>query len=190
MHAPMIYFESLSQADILAVDDSGHPVLIVQIKRVPPLAESVAQLTKTMKDHEPPIPFGMLADDRRIQVFLPGSDEPVVTLNTTNVLSRYEPAFPERRIHEPYFSALVESWLGDLVNHWKCDDPPGRVELERIGLIERLSPEHPWARRCGLTARIYVETNFVIGFAQGRSLAIDQLMRQPIPGAALMLPTP
>ena len=41
-----------------------------------------------------------------------------------------------------------------------------------------------------MTAAVYVETNFLIGFALGRNEAIDLLMTQPLGGVRILVPAP
>jgi hypothetical protein len=65
-------------------------------------------------------------------------EEPIVRLDTREILQFYDPEFPGKRVFESYLLTLVEAWLRDLAYHWKSENPPGSAELERVGLLERL----------------------------------------------------
>ena len=67
-----------------------------------------------------------------------GLGEPIVQLDTRQVLQHYDTDFPRRRVFEFYLLTLVEAWLRDLAYHWKSENPPGSEELGRTGLLEKL----------------------------------------------------
>jgi hypothetical protein len=64
--------------------------------------------------------------------------EPLVRLDTRQVLQHYDPDFPSRRVFEAYLLTLAEAWLRDLAYHWKSESPPGSDELRSVGLLEKL----------------------------------------------------
>ena len=55
-----------------------------------------------------------------------------------DILSQYDPGFKGKRIFWTYMTVLVRSWLSDLANHWKHEEPPGSERLTEIGLLPRL----------------------------------------------------
>jgi hypothetical protein len=135
------------EADIIAEDRDGRAILIVELKAMNGSGRlGIEQTLKCLKASG--ASFGMFADFDRILVFGKGrksSDDPILYLNTSDVLSFYEPRFAEKTISEEYFATLIEAWLRDMAFHWKSAQPPALEEMRAIGLAGRL--EGGMARR-------------------------------------------
>ncbi|MEI6443920.1 MAG: hypothetical protein WCO29_12550 [Nostocales cyanobacterium ELA583] len=83
----------------------------------------------------------MLADLTKINVFKSTNglfSEPMISLNTRDILSHYDSRFSEKRIFKFYLKTLIESWLRDLAYQWKSKRPPGYQELEKTGILSKL----------------------------------------------------
>jgi hypothetical protein len=126
--------------DAAVVDRENHAVALIEVKANP--VENGApipprQLAKSAEQ----IPFVLLIDPNSIRLYRPSGEnlgEPIVQLDTQQVLQHYDPELPTRRVFEPYLLTLVEAWLHDLAYHWKSEKPPGSEELARAGLLEKL----------------------------------------------------
>jgi hypothetical protein len=85
------------------------------------------------------IPFVMLADKENIEFFRWDGQklsEPILSLNTADVLSRYEPSFEDKSIYDRYLVTLIESWLRDLGYNWNSETPPNSKEMQEIGFLQ------------------------------------------------------
>ncbi|RUT01367.1 hypothetical protein DSM106972_069180 [Dulcicalothrix desertica PCC 7102] len=85
------------------------------------------------------IPFAMLADKDNIEFLRwdgQNLSEPILTLNTADVLSHYEPKFKEKKLYNSYFIGLIESWLRDLGYNWNSETPPYLKEMQEIGFLQ------------------------------------------------------
>ncbi len=126
--------------DAAVMDREDHAVALVEVKAHP--VESWAtilqgQLAKSTER----VAFVLTIDPNCIQLYRSGGEslgEPIVRLDTRQVLQHYDPEFPGKRVFESYLLTLVEAWLRDLAYHWKSEDPPGSEELGRAGLLEKL----------------------------------------------------
>ncbi|WP_066375172.1 MULTISPECIES: type I restriction enzyme HsdR N-terminal domain-containing protein [unclassified Anabaena] len=90
-------------------------------------------------------PFIMLATTENITIFIwDGNDfsDPIVSLNTENILCNYDEEFSElrnnNRISGFYLETLVEAWLRDLAYHWKSEQPPEFARLQEIGFSQKI----------------------------------------------------
>lgn len=140
-------YNSMIRADIVACDVSDFPVLLVEVKGVSPVPESISQLISYLETVEPKVPFGMLVDPDKLQVFRREGDtpsKPVLVLSTQEVLRHYDPEFGPNRSFETYLEALVEAWLRDLAVHWNSDNPPAVEQIAAIGLLKRLQGGMIW----------------------------------------------
>ena len=126
--------------DAAVVDRENRTVALVQVKTYP--VESWAPiLQRQLAKFAEPVSFVLTIDPDSIQLYRsegPGLEEPIVRLDTRQVLQHYDPEFPKNRVFEPYLLTLVEAWLRDLAYHWKSVSPPGSEELGRAGLLEKL----------------------------------------------------
>lgn len=85
------------------------------------------------------IPFAMLVDKINIEFFRwdgQNLSEPILILNTPDVLSHYEPKFNEKSLYDMYLTGLTEAWLRDLASRWNLETPPYKKELQEIGLLQ------------------------------------------------------
>jgi hypothetical protein len=128
-------------ADIVARDKNGNPVLLVDIKTSTKDPQINTKITDLLAQAHGNIPFGMLADIEKISIFKWGTEhwlEPICVLTTADALSNYEPEFRKKRIFYDYFVSLMEAWLSDLAYQWQSSHPPFLEEIKKIGLLEKL----------------------------------------------------
>jgi hypothetical protein len=126
--------------DAAVVDREDHAVALVEVKAHP--VESWATiLAGQLAKFAERVAFVLTIDPNDIQLYKSEGEslgEPIVRLDTREVLQHYDPGFAGKRVFEPYLLTLVEAWLDDLAYHWKSEDPPGSEELGRVGLLEKL----------------------------------------------------
>ncbi len=126
--------------DAAVVDTEDRTVALVQVKADP--AEGSAIIVPSQLARFPETATYFLAiDPNSIWLFRPEREilgEPIVRLDTRQVLQHYDPDFPRERVFESYLVTLVEAWLRDLAYHWKSENPPGAEELRKAGLLEKL----------------------------------------------------
>jgi hypothetical protein len=126
--------------DAAVLDRENHAVALVQVKAHP--VESWATiLPRQLAKFAERVAFVLTIDPDCIQLYRPGGEslgEPIVHLDTRQVLRHYDPEFPRKRVFESYLLTLVEAWLRDLAYHGKSENPPGSEELGRAGLLEKL----------------------------------------------------
>ena len=136
----------IAEADIIAEDRDGNPILIVEVKVTDASqADIVAFLNRFVKA-APTFEFAMFVDLEQIAVMksdLANPQNPLMTLKTLDVLQFYDPDFAGKNskygsigIFRDYVGTLVEAWLRDLAYHWKSQTPPGAEELTGTGLLE------------------------------------------------------
>jgi hypothetical protein len=126
--------------DAVIVDRENHTVAVVEAKTH--RAEKWATiLPKLLARSTERVAFVLTIDPDCIQLYrAEGASlgEPIVNLDTRQVLRYYDPEFPGKRVFDSYLLTLAEAWLRDLAYHWKSDKPPGSEELGRAGLLEKL----------------------------------------------------
>lgn len=135
-------FRLFINADIVARDKNGNPVLLVDVRTRTLHPQVSTQILESLEQAKGSIPFAMLVNPENISIFKWKSDnwqEPICLLNTAEALSRYEPEFSKKRIFHDYFVSLIEAWLSDLAYRWKSDSPPFIEEIKKIGLLEKLA---------------------------------------------------
>ena len=126
--------------DAAVMDRENHAVALVQVK-AHPVERWATVLPRQLAKLAERVAFVLTIDPGCIQVYRPGGQslgEPIVRLDTRQVLGHYDPEFPRKRVFESYLLTLVEAWLRDLAYHWKSENPPGSEELGRAGLLEKL----------------------------------------------------
>ncbi len=126
--------------DAAVLDRENHAVALVQVK-AHPVERWAAILPRQLAKFAERVAFVLTIDPDCIQLYRPGGEdlgEPIVHLDTRQVLRHYDPEFPRKRVFESYLLTLVEAWLRDLAYHWKSENPPGSEELGRAGLLEKL----------------------------------------------------
>lgn len=126
--------------DAAVVDRENHPVALIQVKAHPVERWATILPGQLAKSGER-VGYVLTIDPNGIQLYRPGGEslgEPIVHLDTQQILQHYDPEFPRKRVFESYLLTLVEAWLRDLAYHWKSENPPGSEELARAGLLEKL----------------------------------------------------
>jgi hypothetical protein len=126
--------------DAAIMDRDNHAVAFVQVK-AHPVERWATVLPRQLAKFAERVAFVLTIDPNRIQLYRPVGEslgEPIVQLDTRQVLQHYDPEFPGKRVFDSYLLTLVEAWLRDLAYHWKSENPPGSEELGRAGLLEKL----------------------------------------------------
>ncbi len=140
--------EDIDHPDFLALDKDRQIVLIAEIKGFPfNFQETKAKKYATLRlidylhSANILIPFAMLVDVNNILILKwDGNNlsEPVISINTADVLIDYDPKFRDKRIFSLYLKGLIEAWVRDLAYHWKSEIPPFTKEMMAIGLLQLL----------------------------------------------------
>ena len=126
--------------DAAVVDRENHTVALVEVK-AHPVERWATILPRQLAKFAERVAFVLTIDPNHIQLYRSGEEslrEPIVRLDTRQVLQHYDPEFPRERVFESYLLTLVEAWLRDLAYHWKSEVPPGSEELGKAGLLEKL----------------------------------------------------
>ena len=126
--------------DAAVVDRENHTIALVEVK-AHPVERWATILPRQLAKFAERVAFVLTIDPNCIQLYRSGEEslgEPIVRLDTRQVLQHYDPEFPRERVFESYLLTLVEAWLRDLAYHWKSEDPPGSEELGKAGLLEKL----------------------------------------------------
>ena len=126
--------------DAAVVDRENYTVALVEVK-AHPVERWATILPRQLAKFAERVAFVLTIDPNCIQLYRSGGEslgEPIVRLDTRQVLQHYDPEFPRERVFESYLLTLVEAWLRDLAYHWKSEDPPGSEELRKAGLLEKL----------------------------------------------------
>jgi hypothetical protein len=126
--------------DVAVVDRDNRAVALVQVK-AHPVRRRETILPTQLPNFAESVAFVLTIDPNRIHLYTPVGEslgEPIVQLDTRQVLQHYDPEFSKKRVFEPYLLTLVEASLRDLAYHWKSEDPPTSEELGRAGLLEKL----------------------------------------------------
>jgi hypothetical protein len=126
--------------DAAVVDRENHTVALVEVK-AHPVERWATILPRQLAKFAERVAFVLTIDPNCIQLYRSEGEslgEPIVRLDTRQVLQHYDPEFPRERVFESYLLTLVEAWLRDLAYHWKSEDPPGSEELGKAGLLEKL----------------------------------------------------
>lgn len=126
--------------DAVLVDRENHAIALVEVKTRP--REKWATIVqRLLVKFAEPVAFVITIDLDSIRLYRAGGvilGEPIVHLDTLQVLGHYDPELPRKQLFESYLLTLVEAWLRDLSYHWKSENPPGVEELRRTGLLEKL----------------------------------------------------
>jgi hypothetical protein len=126
--------------DAAVVDRENHTVALIEAKAHPEERWATI-LPRQLAKFAERVDFVLTIDPNCIQLYRSGGEslgEPIVRLDTPQILRHYDPDFPRERVFEPYLVTLAEAWLRDLAYHWKSEDPPGSDELAGTGLLEKL----------------------------------------------------
>lgn len=128
--------------DAVVTDRDELPVALIQVKGRPLGKDWMPLLRSELAQRPFPAADFLLAIDP-VSIHLhtltdKELSEPVLRLDTPQVLSHYDPDFAGKRIFEFYLLTLVEAWLDDLAYHWKSPVPPGSDELKATGFLSRV----------------------------------------------------
>lgn len=150
-------------ADIVVLNKDDKVVLLVEIKGTKLAGreakqKAISSLQSYLQSTKKDIHFAMLADLNNIEIFQWNGEyfsEPIISLNTAEILSNYDGEFRNKKILEFYLETLVEAWLRDLAYHWKSETQPAAKELAEIGLLQQLAggTTHSQVNLCGDTLR-------------------------------------
>lgn len=127
--------------DTAVVDRENHPVAFVEVK-AHAVEEWATVLPEQRAKSTQEVAFLLTIDPDWIRLYRSGAaslGEPIVGLDTRQVLQHYDPEDPGKRVFESYPLTLVEAWLRDLAYHWKSENPPGSMEPGGAGLLELLT---------------------------------------------------
>ncbi len=139
--------EDVDRPDIVALDKDGKIVLIAEVQGFPfdsnpkkTKENAILQIIDHLQASKVLIPFAIFVDLESILVFRwNGSNlSEVISFNTGDVLSHYEPEFNKKQIFNLYLTGLTEAWISDFCYHWKSEIPPASKEIEEIGLLQFL----------------------------------------------------
>ncbi|MEH1846678.1 MAG: hypothetical protein V7L25_17195 [Nostoc sp.] len=138
--------EDIDFPDLVALDKEQQIILIAEVKGLPfnfqetkTKKYAILRLIDYLQAAKILIPFAMLVDVNKILIFKwDGNNlsEPIISLNTADVLSYYEPKFCDKSIFNLYLKGLTEAWLHDLAYYWKSAIPPLAKEMAEIGLLQ------------------------------------------------------
>ncbi|WP_017316637.1 hypothetical protein [Mastigocladopsis repens] len=139
---------NVDRPDFVALDKERQVILIAEIKGFPfnftdkkTKEYAILRLIDYLQAAKILIPFAMLVDVDKILIFKwdgKNLSEPILCLNTANVLSHYDPEFSNKKIFSFYLTGLTEAWLRDLAYHWKSEISPASKEMAKIGLLQLL----------------------------------------------------
>jgi len=121
------------------LDKEDRAVAFVEVK-VEPVDNWATVLTRQLANFDERDAFILTVDLNCIQLYKPVGQnlgEPIVRLDSKQVLQHYDPEFGRKRVFEFYLLTLVLAWLRDLAYHWKSENPPSAEELRRAGLLEK-----------------------------------------------------
>ena len=140
--------KNVDSPDFVALDKEGQVILIAEVKGLPfnftdkkTKNYAILRLIDYLELAKNLIPFVMLVDVENILIFKwngKNLSEPILCLNTADVLSHYEPEFSTRQIFSLYLKTLTEAWISDFSYHWKSKMPPASKEMVEIGLLQKL----------------------------------------------------
>ncbi len=139
--------EYIDRPDVVALDKNGKIVLIVEIQGFPfdsnpkhSKENAILRIIEYLQASKALITFAMFVDLKNILIFRwDGSNlSEVLSFNTGDVLSHYEPEFNKKQIFNLYLTGLIEAWISDFCYHWKSEIPPASKEIAKIGLSQLL----------------------------------------------------
>lgn len=140
--------EDIDHPDFIALDKDEEVILIAEVQgfsfnfqEQKAKDKAILRLINFLQAAKALIPFAMLIDVENILIFKwdgKNLSEPILWLNTADVLSHYEPKFSSKEIYYLYLRTLTEAWLRDFAYHWKSKVPPFTKEMAEIGLLHLL----------------------------------------------------
>ncbi|TVP63714.1 MAG: hypothetical protein EA343_07350 [Nodularia sp. (in: Bacteria)] len=136
---------TIEVSDITAWDKNGQKLLVSKIRArdiEEDIKAKVEEILKFEYEHNHlTVPYGMTATPEYINIFQWDGKNlaTVYTFATHEVMTEYDSEFASKRVFEYYLETLVESWLRDLADNWKTDNPPKLQELTQIGFVDKLA---------------------------------------------------
>jgi hypothetical protein len=135
--------------DLTIEGSRGDTILIAKVRtrliydEAEVLEQLISYLQAFKEKYNKDIPFVMFVTREKIDIYLWSNEHlsaPLLTLETNVVLKEYDPEFEQtdKRVSEYYAETLIESWLKDLIDEWKTENPPYKAELEEKGILEKL----------------------------------------------------
>lgn len=130
-----------SAFDAALVDQQDQPIALVQIKSLHLGDAAIEEAVKRPHPFSTDVDYLFWIDPMDIRLYRwsgAALGEPVVCLNTAEILRHYDPEFGKQRVFKGYLQTLVEAWLRDLAYRWKSETPPGAEALRSAGLLDRV----------------------------------------------------
>ncbi len=138
----------VDRPDFVALDKEEQIILIAEVKGNPfdsntkkTKENAILQIIDFLQAEKTLIFFAMFVDLENVLFFRWNGkilSEVILSINTADVLSHYEPEFHSKQIFNLYLLVLTEAWLRDLTYHWKLEIPPFTKEMADIGLLQLL----------------------------------------------------
>ncbi len=147
MQATNLELQDVDRPDVVALDKDGKTILIVEVQGFPfdsnpkkTKENAILRIIDYLQASKTLILFAMFVDLENILVFRwDGSNlSEILSFNTGDVLSDYEPEFNKKQIFNLYLTGLTEAWISDFCYHWKSEIPPVSKEIAEIGLSQLL----------------------------------------------------
>jgi hypothetical protein len=125
-------------ADIILRDNENNPILLADVRCKTMHSEVSQQILESLVKAKGDIPFVMLVNLENIEIYQWNKKSSIANFKTADILNFYDPDFRKKRILPNYLIALVDAWLSDLAYHWKSSEPPAMLEIQNIGLLEKV----------------------------------------------------
>ena len=140
--------QDVESPDFVALNKEGQIVLIAEVKGFPfdfnrnqTKENAILRLIDYLQVAKKLIPFAIFVDLENILIFRWNGNnlsEPILCLNTADVLSHYELEFSKIQVFNLYFTTLTQAWISDLAYHWQSEIPPASEQMAEIGLLDLL----------------------------------------------------
>ena len=129
--------QEVNAPDLVLVDREGNWVLVGEIK-YSLVANQVSYIAQQLARHQ--TKYQLVATRDKVYIFNDaGPLNPLVTLNTDDIIRRYDVGGGSGTIYEHYLRSLLESWLLDVGQGLYPGTPPGLEELRRAGIFTSLA---------------------------------------------------
>ncbi|HSV12909.1 MAG TPA: hypothetical protein VLI90_01520, partial [Tepidisphaeraceae bacterium] len=118
-------------------------VIAIRVEAAHPLdVDDREAFVHTLSDEGADVPYVMFVDQENTRLYEQKHGKlagPTVESPTHAILSLYDSSFGSGPVYQPYMEVLVESWIRDLLLHWKSPDPPLSQEMGAL-FSSRLTP--------------------------------------------------
>jgi hypothetical protein len=97
----------------------------------------IHSLSKSDRIHNP---YALVVTTREIGVMRWNGEQfkEIHKFDANEVFSSYDPDYSTSRIFESYLAGLTETWLRDLMYHWRGNSIPKEAEFQSLGLAQLL----------------------------------------------------